>query len=100
MQNKDWVFDARIIEVSKQEVPDYFLARQAFAIDKYIMQLKGEYNIDYKLNTSGAVLSELEKVGVHYDQLPKKYRYGLVYIKDKELESFDFYSNKELLCKY
>ena len=100
LKNKDWIFDARIIEVSKQEAPNYFLARQAFAIDKYIMQLKGEYNIDYKLNTSEAVLSELEKVGVHYDQLPTKYRYGLVYRKDKELESFDFDAHKELLCKY
>ena len=100
LKNKDWVFDARIIEVSEQEALDYFLARQAFAIDKYIMQLKGEYNIDYKLNTSETVLSELEKVGVHYDQLPEKYRFGLVYRKDKELESFDFDAHKELLCKY
>ena len=100
LQNKDWVFDARIIEVSKQDAPDYFLARQAFAIDKYIMQLKGEYHIDYKLNTSETVLSELEKVGVHYNQLPEKYRYGLVYRKNKELESFDFDAHKELLCKY
>ena len=100
LQNKDWVFDARIIEVSKEEVPNYFLARQAFAIDKYIMQLKGEHHIYYQLNTSQDVLSELEKIGVHYDQLPKKYRYGLVYRKNKELESFDFDTNRELLCNY
>ena len=97
LKNQDWLFDARIIELAKQEVPEYFLSRQAYAIDKYIMQLKGEYSINYKLNTSEAVLSELQNVGACYDHLPVEHRYGLIYSKFKKLDSFEFDANKELL---
>ncbi len=40
------IFDARIIQPNS--ITKYFIARQAFAIDKYIMQLKGKFEIDYR----------------------------------------------------
>ena len=97
LQNKDWVFDARIIELNKQEVIDYFLARQAYAIDKYLMQLKAENDIDYKLHTSATVISELKSKGVHYENLPQKYRYGLIYSPVNQIYPFEFDANIKLL---
>ncbi|MFR5062100.1 MAG: tRNA(His) guanylyltransferase Thg1 family protein [Christensenellales bacterium] len=97
LQNKDWVFDARIIELNKQEVINYFLARQAYAIDKYLMQLKAENHIDYKLHTSATVISELKLKGVHYENLPQKYRYGLIYSPVNQICSFEFDVNTKLL---
>jgi len=97
LQDKDWIFDARIIELKKDQVIDYFLARQAYAIDKYIMQLKAENHIDYKLNTSEEVLPQLRTKGVFYESLPAKYRYGLTYSTNLKPYSFEFDANKTLL---
>lgn len=97
LQNRDWVFDARIIELNRQEVIDYFLARQAYAIDKYLMQLKAENHIDYKLHTSATVISALKLKGVHYENLPQKYRYGLIYSPVNQICPFDFDANIKLL---
>ncbi len=97
LNNKDWVFDARIIQLNKLEVIDYFLARQAYAIDKYIMQLKTEHDIDFRLNTSKAVLSKLNKIGIIYENLPEEYRYGLIYSPIKSISPFEFDTNQSLL---
>ena len=97
LQNKDWIFDARIIKLNKQEILNYFLARQAYAIDKYLMQLKAEYHIDFKLHTSASVLPELKLKGVYYENLPQKYRYGLIYSRTKNISSFEFDADKGLL---
>lgn len=97
LQGKDWIFDARIIKLSEQEILDYFLARQAYAIDKYLMQLKAEYHIDYKLHTSASVLPELKSKGVYYENLPQKYRYGLIYSRVKNISPFEFDTNIGLL---
>ena len=99
LHDRDWIFDARIIELTKEEIIDYFLARQAYAIDKYIMQLKAENHIDYKLNTSKEVLSQLRSKGVFYDSLPAKYRYGLTYSIHLKPTSYEFDTNKALLNK-
>lgn len=93
LQNKDWIFDARIINLDKQKVIDYFLARQAYAIDKYLMQLKAENYIDYKLHTSETVIPALKLKGIHYENLPQKYRYGLIYTNTKTLCPFEFDAN-------
>lgn len=93
LQNKDWIFDARIINLDKEEVIDYFLARQAYAIDKYLMQLKAENYVDYKIHTSETVIPALKLKGVFYDNLPQKYRYGLIYTKTKSLCPFEFEAN-------
>ncbi|MDE6504909.1 MAG: tRNA(His) guanylyltransferase Thg1 family protein [Clostridia bacterium] len=93
LQNKDWVFDARILQLNRKEVGDYFLARQAYAIDKYIMQLKTENDIDYKFKTSKVVISKLKDKDVIYEKLPKKYRYGLIYSPTKILSPFEFDAN-------
>lgn len=90
MYGKDWIFDARIIHISKKEIVNYFLARQAYAIDKYIMQLKTENDIDYKYKTSKVVLSKLKEKGVIYENLPEQYRYGLVYSPTIVSQSFEF----------
>lgn len=97
LKNKYWLFDARIIKLTSEEVVEYFLARQAFAIDKYIMQLKGEYKIDYKMNTSQIVLAQLKEKGIDYEKLPLDYRYGLLYAIVGFQKSFEFDTNKELL---
>lgn len=73
------------------------MARQAFAIDKYIMQLKGEYKIDYKMNTSQIVLAQLKEMGIDYEKLPPEYRYGLIYSKEGLYAPFEFEKNKALL---
>lgn len=93
LQNRDWLFDARIIHLDKPEVIDYFLARQAYAIDKYLMQLKAENHIDYKLHTSETVIPALKLKGVYYENLPQKYRYGLIYSPNKFLSPFEFDAN-------
>ena len=97
LKNKDWVFDARIIKLNESEVINYFLARQAYAIDKYIMQLRTEYDIDVRLNTSNAVLSKLNKIGIIYENLPEEYRYGLIYSPIKTISPFEFDTNQSLL---
>ena len=61
------------------------------------MQLKAEYHIDYKLHTSASVLPELESKGVYYENLPQKYRYGLIYSRVKNISPFEFDTNIGLL---
>ncbi len=100
LQNKDWLFDARIIEFEKrEEVSQYFIARQAYAIDKYLTQLKGEHNIDYKLHKSDDIITELDKIGIKYSDLPINYRYGLMYVKVKNKDVFEFSNNITMLEK-
>lgn len=97
IKNNDFLFDARIIKLTKIDVLNYFLARQAYAIDKYIMQLKGEYKIDYKLNNSKQVLNQLKKQKIEYNNLPAEYRYGLIYSKFDKVDPFEFDRNKNQL---
>ncbi len=82
------IFDARIIQ--PKSITKYFIARQAFAIDKYIMQLKGKFEIDYRKKTSNEVLKELKKKDIKYNKFPAEYRYGLIYHSKEKLESFEF----------
>lgn len=93
MKNKDWIFDARIMALDNNEVIDYFLARQAYAIDKYLMQLKAENQIDYNIHTSKEVIAELKLKGIDYDSLPEDYRYGLIYSPTIQLSPFEFDTN-------
>lgn len=93
LKNKDWVFDSRIIKLETNQINNYFLARQAFAIDKYIMQLKGEYKIDYTLNKSNQVIEELKNKNINYEDLPKEYRYGLMNLKGEEITPFEINEN-------
>lgn len=85
---RNCIFDARILQ--PKAIDKYFIARQAFAIDKFLMQLKGKYDIDYKLNTSKEVLKELEKKNINYNEFPSEYRYGLIYYIKGEIKSFEF----------
>ncbi|MDE6284823.1 MAG: tRNA(His) guanylyltransferase Thg1 family protein [Bacilli bacterium] len=97
LHDKDWIFDARIIQLKEQEVVNYFLARQAYAIDKYIMQLKTENGIDFKFKTSKSVLPLLKERGVIYESLPEQYRYGIIYSPTLISRSFEFNTNQSLL---
>ena len=92
-----WIFDARIINVTWGEALDYFRARQAFAIDKFIMQTKGEYGINFKLNKSSEVLKALSEIGIDYNNFENEKKYGLVYSFNKEVNAFEFDDNIELL---
>jgi hypothetical protein len=99
LQNKLWVFDARIIELEKAEVFEYFKARQAFAIDKFLTQFKGEKKIDYKLHTSTAIIDAVKVIGILYEDIPSDYKYGLVYSKFGE-GGFEFDGNEEKFNRY
>ena len=99
LQNKLWVFDARIIELEKAEVYEYFKARQAFCIDKFLTQFKGENKIDYKLHTSSAIIDVLNKMGIGYHDIPNDYKYGLVFSMCGE-ESFDFDADEKGFMRY
>lgn len=99
LQNKLWVFDARIIELDKIDVYGYFKARQAFCIDKFLTQFKGENKIDYKLHTSSAIIDALNKMGILYQDVPNDYKYVLVYSKFGD-GSFDFDSDEEKFMKF
>lgn len=97
LHGKDWIFDARLLQLKEQEVVNYFLARQAYAIDKYIMQLKTEYGVNYKFKTSKKVLTKLHNLGIKYENLPAQYRYGLIYSPTIQQISFEFDANQSLL---
>lgn len=94
LQNKLWVFDARIIELEKVEIYEYFKARQAFCIDKFLTQFKGEKKLDYELHTSSKIIEALGKVGIFYQDIPSEYKYGLMYSRIGE-KSFEFDGNEE-----
>lgn len=98
LQNKLWVFDARIIELGKEEVYQYFKARQAFAIDKFLTQLKGEKKIDYRLHTSSTIIEALAAKKVLYQDISNDYKYGLMYSISRE-ECFEFDGNEEKFMK-
>lgn len=100
LQGKDWLFDARIIELKdKKEVAQYFIARQAFAIDKYLGQLRGEYSLSYTLKTSTEIIKALKEKTIDYYNLKSEYRYGLVYNNGIK-EAFEFEENKQKLNSY
>lgn len=90
LKNKDWLFDARILEVTKEETLSYFQARQAFAIDKYLAQLKGQYGIDYKLNKSSDIIEALKLKGVEYSTLNPEYAFGIMYSNQTSIKPFEF----------
>lgn len=100
LQGKDWLFDARIIELKdKNEVTKYFISRQAFAIDKYLGQLRGEYSLPYTLKTSTEIIKALKGKTIDYYNLKSEYRYGLVYSNGIK-NSFEFEENKQKLNSY
>ena len=99
LQNKLWVFDARIIELEKAGVYEYFKARQAFAIDKFLTQLKGEKKIDYRLHTSSKIIDALEKCGIIYQEISSDYKYGLMYSMFGT-ECFEFDGNEKKFMKH
>ena len=100
LQGKDWLFDARIIELKdKNEVTKYFIARQAFAIDKYLGQLRGEYSLPYTLNTSTEIIKALKGKSIDYNFLKSEYRYGLVYSNGIK-EPFEFKQKRQKLNSY
>ena len=90
LKNKDWLFDARILEVTKEDTLSYFQARQAFAIDKYLTQLKGQYGIDYKLHKSDDIIEALKLKGVEYSKLNPEYAYGIMYSNKTSINPFEF----------
>ena len=92
---KDWLFDARLIELERNEVIDYFKSRQAYAIDKYLSQCKGEYALDYRLKTSSEIVAALKDKDIEYDKMPQEYRYGLMYGRNSILNSFEIFENEE-----
>lgn len=94
----DNIFDARIIELEKEEVYQYFKARQAFAIDKFLTQLKGEKKIDYRLHTSSTIIEALAAKKVLYQDISNDYKYGLMYSISRE-ECFEFDGNEEKFMK-
>lgn len=94
---KDWLFDARLIELEKNEVIDYFKSRQAYAIDKYLSQCKGEYALDYRLVTSSEIIDALKEKDIDYDKMPQEYKYGLMYGKNSILDSFEIFGDEEKL---
>ena len=93
-KGKDWVFDARLIELEQNEIIDYFKARQAFAIDKFLSQCKGEYGLNYKLTKSYQIISALKKEGIDYKTINPEYKFGLVYSQGDLKEPFEFFSNE------
>lgn len=94
---RDSIFDARIIQTNF--IAQYFIARQAFAIDKFLMQLKGKYDINYKLSTSKEVLNELKKKNIYYTDFSPEYRYGLIYHQKEKIDSFEFQMERLRLKK-
>lgn len=100
LQGKDWLFDARIIELKDQnEVTKYFISRQAFAIDKYLGQLRGEYGLPYTLNTSTEIIKALKRKRIDYYNLKSEYRYGLIYYNEIK-EPFEFDQKRQKLNSY
>lgn len=93
-KGKDWVFDARLIELKQNEVIDYFKARQAFAIDKFLSQCKGEYGLNYKLTKSYQIISALKKKEIDYNDLNPEYKFGIIYSQGELKESFEFFGNE------
>ena len=93
-KGKDWIFDARLIELKQNEIADYFKARQAFAIDKFLSQCKGEHGLNYKLKTSSEIISALKKKGVDYNSFNPEHKYGIIYSQYGLKPSFEFFGNE------
>lgn len=97
---KIYVFDARAIKIEREQIKDYFIARQAFAIDRYVMKLKNKYNINPQFKISTQVIKALKEKGVLYETLPLEHRYGLIYHAKKEIKSFEFVAKEALLLNF
>lgn len=98
-KGQDWLFDARLIELERDDVVAYFKARQAYAIDKFLSQCKGEYGLDYRLITSKEIITALKEKGVEYEDLLPAHKFGLMYAKDSLIDSFEFVGNEEKLVE-
>lgn len=96
-KGQDWLFDARIIPLEQSEVTEYFKARQSYAIDKYLTQCRGEYMLNYKLNTSKQIVSALKQKGIDYSKLKPEYKFGLTYAQGNLINSFEFLGNEKIL---
>lgn len=99
LKGQDWIFDARLIDLERDEVVSYFKARQAFAIDKFLSQCKGEYGLDPRLITSAEIIAALKEKGVEYENFSAEHKYGILYAKCALTDSFEFVGNEEKFAK-
>lgn len=94
-KGQDWLFDARILQLEQSEVFEYFKARQSYAIDKYLCQCRGEYKLDYNLNTSAQIISALKAKNVDYNSLNPEYRFGLTFARGALQKTFEYFCNEK-----
>ena len=83
-----------------EQIKDYFIARQAFAIDRYVMKLKNKYNINPQFKISTQVIKALKEKGILYETLPLEHPYGLIYHAKKEIKPFEFVAKEALLLNF
>ncbi|MDE7173285.1 MAG: tRNA(His) guanylyltransferase Thg1 family protein [Helicobacter sp.] len=93
LHDKDWLFDARILNVQGHEVENYFMVRQSFAICGYITELCEQLGIGF-VSTS-KTLQVARDFGKH---IIKEHLLGLIYAQEQS-ETFEFYANTEYLRK-
>lgn len=95
-KGRDWIFDARLIELEQSETIGYFKARQAFAIDKFLAQSRTEHGIDYSIKKSDEIISKLKEKGIDYNDFPAEYKFGIIYVQQGSIiEPFELYGNEE-----
>lgn len=84
LREQDWLFDARILEIKRHESVNYFIARQSFAIDRYLLTFR-EQDIHHSLAIDMQDMSE--------------YMLGLLYVLGEYIEIFEFSAEPERFKK-
>lgn len=90
------IFDSRVWEVEDpKEVLDTFMWREMDSVKNSVSSLAQQYFSSkqlFKKNT-GDKIRMLKNIDIHWDELPKAFKYGTYFIKTKVIRSFN---NKEL----
>lgn len=93
-------FDARILEFNKEEeIIDYIIARQAYAISSNLLSLKFKYLSNDVKNNAYSITSALIEKNIFYEQINKNEKFGILFINKMENYIFEFKNNEDKLNK-
>lgn len=88
LESRDWLFDARVFSLPREEVANYFIWRQIDAMRNSVSSLARCHFSQRELNgkPSKEVVEMLNNVGISWDDLPSHQKRGVLILNTDEEE--------------
>lgn len=100
LNNHIYSFDGRVIALpSFNQFIRYLESRQIFNISRHFELLKNKYLKEEKIENTDSIKEELSKKGFNYYGINKHERYGLLWIDNKFINTYEFCNEEYKLRK-